>query len=48
MLIVKIELWPFGVEEKKRQIGELRIWNDGTGDVDYGNYKAEAKHAGIY
>jgi hypothetical protein len=38
MLKIKIELWPFGDESKKRTLGELDIWNDATGTADFGNY----------
>jgi hypothetical protein len=40
MLVIKIEIWPFGVEENKRPIGNLKIANDGTGDAETGNYFA--------
>ncbi len=38
MLVIKIELWPFGDESKKRDLGTARIINDGTGDLKTGNY----------
>jgi hypothetical protein len=41
MIEVKIDLVPFGDYEHVRQIGYIKIWNDGTGDVETGNYKYE-------
>jgi hypothetical protein len=38
MLRIKIELVPFGNEELAREIGDIEIINDGTGDHRYGNY----------
>lgn len=39
MLEVKIDLVPFGIEARRKQIGYAKIWNDGTGDREIGNYK---------
>ncbi len=39
MIKVTIELWPFGVESEKETLGEMFIWNDGTGTPGRGNYK---------
>ena len=41
MLVVKIEIWPFGQESKKRELGRMSIANDGTGGVQTGNYNAK-------
>jgi hypothetical protein len=38
MLVIPIELWPFGIEPEKRQLGKLTIANDGTGSSSRGNY----------
>ncbi len=38
MLVVRVELWPGGFESGKRQIALMRIYNDGTGDDERGNY----------
>lgn len=39
MLVVKIELHPFGDETKAKQIGgNLIIYNDGRGTHEYGSY----------
>lgn len=38
MLVIKVELWPFGDESKKREIAAAEIWNTGTGTIDKGNY----------
>lgn len=40
MIRVSIELVPHGVEERKRRIGTVEIWNDGTGTNARGNYGA--------
>lgn len=39
MIKVTIEIYPYGKEEEKRQIGGLCIWNDGSGDHNIGNYE---------
>jgi len=39
MLVVRIELWPFGDEKEKREIGRTYIYNDGKGSQHRGNYK---------
>lgn len=44
MLVVNIELWPYGIESKKRQIGQIYIVNDLSGNKIYGNYKVEIMH----
>lgn len=41
MLVIKIELWPFGDESQKRDLGVARIINDGTGDANTGNYTVQ-------
>ena len=38
MLVVKIELWPFGQEKFKKELGRLEICNDGEGTMTRGNY----------
>lgn len=38
MLVVKIELWPHGDEDKKETLGTAYIANDATGDRFTGNY----------
>lgn len=48
MVVVTIELWPSGREEKSRGLAVLTITNDGTGDAEYGNYRYELSHAGKY
>lgn len=40
MIYIRIELWPFGDESKKRLLGEAVIANDATGNASRGNYKA--------
>ncbi len=41
MLVIKIELWPFGQESKKQELGRAHIINDGTGTLDIGNYEVK-------
>ena len=38
MLVIKIELWPFGDESRKKVLGLATIVNDGTGTHELGNY----------
>lgn len=44
MIVLKMELWPFGIERLKRTIAEAKIVNDGTGDDTIGNYDVELRH----
>lgn len=30
MIVIKVELWPFGSEERAEEIGRMTITNDGT------------------
>lgn len=46
MLVVKIELWPFGQEEKAEEIGRMYVSNDGSGTRKRGNYDAEVCRKG--
>lgn len=48
MIVVKMELWPGGDHTRARILGIIQIANDGTGDVNFGNYTVEASHAGKY
>ena len=41
MIVVKVELWPFGQEELAKTLGVATITNDGTGTQDSGNYVAQ-------
>ncbi len=49
MLRVKLELVPFGQEKMARQIGELRIHNDGSHPdrPEYGNYSVAIDIDGV-
>lgn len=39
MLVIKIELWPYGQEDKKQLLGQMIIANDGMSDSPKrGNY----------
>lgn len=39
MVVIKVELWPYGDESKKRTLATGAIANDGTSDDNrYGNY----------
>lgn len=44
MLYIKVELWPYGDESRKRKIAEAYITNTVTGDAIYGNYRYELNH----
>lgn len=39
MIIIKVELWPHGDEERKEEIASAKLWNDGSGDNEIGNYE---------
>jgi len=39
MLVIKVELWPFGFEDGKRELEQICIINDETGTNDIGNYE---------
>ena len=43
VIVVRVELWPFGSEENKKEFGLLKIVNDGTGTQSRGNY-----HFGLF
>lgn len=38
MIVVRVELWPFGDKTRARHLGTAVIANDGTGDPQTGNY----------
>ena len=38
MIRVTVEIYPFGIAEEKRTIGEMFIVNDVTGTFEFGNY----------
>ncbi len=48
MVVVTIELWPFGDHTKKRLLGVAKIANDLSGDKKYGNYVVDLSHAGKF
>ncbi len=48
MVVVKIEIHPCGDATRARQIGEVRIANDGTGTAEFGNYDVELLHSGAW
>lgn len=37
----KLELVPYGIDKLKKEIYEIEIHNDGSGNFDYGNYKCK-------
>lgn len=39
MIVVKVEIWPFGDGKSRREIGRMRIANDGSGTMGIGNYR---------
>ena len=44
MIVVKVELLPYGFKSAKSKIGEIRIWNTGTGDWRLGDYLGTIKY----
>lgn len=39
MIVVRVEMWPYGHSERATEIGRAYIWNDGTEyNPLYGNY----------
>lgn len=38
MLVIKVELWPHGDSERREEIAQMIIANDGTGTSSTGNY----------
>jgi hypothetical protein len=42
MLVVKIELWPHGVQSKAKELFRVFIANDCTGTSKAGNYSVAA------
>lgn len=38
MIVVKIEIWPFGDQRKARELGRVEIVNDGKGTQDQADY----------
>jgi hypothetical protein len=41
MIVVKVELWPHGLEDEKAEIGEILIKNNLSGTPMRGNYDYE-------
>ena len=41
MLVIKIELWPYGYATGARELGRMYIINDGTGTAKRGNYRVD-------
>jgi len=48
MLVAKLEIWPYGHEEGRFEVGQVVVGNDGTGTHDYGNYKAYVLKPGMH
>lgn len=47
MIIVKVELWPWGQESKAKEIGRMTIANDGTSNSSKrGNYNVKIMRRG--
>lgn len=41
MIVVRVEMWPYGNSQRATEIGRAYIWNDGTEyNPLYGNYGA--------
>lgn len=41
MIVVRVELWPHGMQHRSREIAQVMISNVG-GDDDHGDYECEA------
>ncbi len=41
MLVIKVEMWPYGEEHNKYEIASGKIINEGTGDHIFGDYVGE-------
>lgn len=39
MIVIKVELWPFGDESRAKTLGQGHIYNDASGSSTRGNYK---------
>lgn len=39
MIVVTVELWPYGYESNKELLGIAHIINDGSGTLTKGNYR---------
>jgi len=48
MVVVRIELWPLGQQDKAILLGVCNIVNDGGGDSIFGDYDVQLSHAGKY
>lgn len=47
MIVVTVELWPYGYEENKQLLHKVWIWNDATAHKDtVGNYGARLSNKG--
>lgn len=46
MIRITIELFPHGDSNRSKVLGIMDIWNDGSGDINTGNYKFCAWKAG--
>lgn len=38
MIVITVEIWPFGYKDNRRTLSTAHIWNDGTGTNEIGNY----------
>jgi len=38
MILINLEMLPQGFQKGKRNLGTIRIWNNGTGTLSSGNY----------
>lgn len=46
MIVIKVELWPWGFESRKRELGRMHITNDGSGTAKRGDYKVAVMRKG--
>ncbi len=48
MVVVTIEIWPHGDQEKAKTLGVCVISNDRSGSAEFGNYNVRLSHSGRY
>jgi hypothetical protein len=44
VIAITIDLWPFGYSQDSECLSVIAIWNDGSGNRQFGNYKYRISH----
>jgi hypothetical protein len=39
VIVVTVDLWPYGDAKRAKRLGRAYVWNDGTGTLSRGNYR---------